>query len=139
MKLLLSFARRLRRPLPLLGLVVCLVGGAAWLLWPTDPVCPRAFDRIQLGMTEEEVKAAMGMPPGNHYTVNPLAVYSLLPLPFAKKGNAAEGVPMFWAGDQYCIMVWCDDTGAVVGAFIFQVPSWKSPSLLDRLRARLGI
>lgn len=132
-------SRRLQRPLLVLGLVALLVGGAAWLLWPTDPIGPRAFARIRLGMSPAEAKAVIGMPPRDTAPILDVHRGSLSLV--ASKGDFAEdrASSNVWDGDEFWIMVAFDDTGAVIGVSLWEVRSPKQPSFLDRLRTRIGL
>lgn len=51
--------KRLRWPLLSLGLLAVLAGVAYWWLLLSDPIGPRSFHRILVGMTEEEIEAVM--------------------------------------------------------------------------------
>lgn len=136
-----SRARRLRRPLLVLGLLACLAGGAAWLLWPDDPLGPRAFDRIQLGMTTAEVEAAVGVP-GADSIWGDLIIWSFdSPWQVASKGviDVDRDQVMVWQGDQYLIAVRFDHAGTAIGVSLIKPAPWKRNSFLDRLRAHLGL
>src|SRR5262245_59943839 len=48
------------------AMLVTIVTIAGWP-WYSSNFWPRAYSRIQLGMTQDEVTEAIGLPPGNHY------------------------------------------------------------------------
>jgi len=48
-----------------MALTICLIaaiGAALYFLRPTDPVSEENFERIQIGMTEDDVEAILGRP-----------------------------------------------------------------------------
>lgn len=136
-----SLAKRLRWPLLCLGLLAVLVGVAGWWLRPTDPIGPRAFERIQLGMTEEEVEAVIGLPAGKH--TERRGVWSK---EVGMKGwefvdpRIMGLIPSYkwWDGTDYQIIVGFDLEGQVIGVYLYVVTT-PEPSFLDRLRTRFGL
>lgn len=141
-----SLAKRLRWPLLLLGLVAVLVGVVYWLLLPAGPIGPRAFHRIQLGMTEEEVEEVIGGPAGFYFQNQPppkdiLQYY--FPTSAIQKGQPYikedEYQTRNWYGNEFMITVTFDldrrVTGVCLSECIFPPPA----NFLDRLRAWLGL
>lgn len=139
-----SLARRLRWPLLLLGLLAVLVGVAGWLLLPADPIGPRAFERIQLGMTEEEVEAVMGSPAGSYVseTITDAQLIRRRYLIEWKRMDSDNGkrYSKAWHGDSYWIQVDVNEQGKALAAGLFDKRTDLSqPTFLDRLRAWLGL
>lgn len=136
-----SLARRLRRPLLVLGLVACLTGGAAWLLWPADAIGPRALHRIRLGMSEAEVEAAIGLPPeeesSERLTLHACGLQSIV----ASVGDPIgdQEATKFWCGNEFWITAKFNDAGTAIGITLWEAPSDERPGFLDRLRVRLGL
>lgn len=136
-----SLANRLRWPLLCLGLLAVLAGMAGWLLLPADPIDQKAFDRIQLGMTEEGVEAAIGIPPeDDHSDLLTLFACRLL------SNVASKGAPLgdqdatkFWCGDEFWIAVKFNDAGTAIGISLWEAPSMERPGFMDLLRTRLGL
>ncbi len=54
-----------KRWLLVLGPVAVLALGVAWSLWSRNPIGPANFNRIQLGMTLEEIETLFGLPNGD--------------------------------------------------------------------------
>jgi len=44
------------------ALALLVLAGTVWLLWPRDPVSRATYQKIQIGMTLEEVEALIGRP-----------------------------------------------------------------------------
>ena len=122
----------MRRRRVIVGLVV-LVGLALAVaaLRPRGPQpCRATFDQVRVGMTYDEVCAAVGGPPGDY-----------------SRGESwwgGYGVKFWgyegWLGPDAQLMVRFDDAGradrvAVVGCMRYL----SEPDFWDRLRARLGL
>lgn len=60
------FNPQLKRCLLLVAALTVVVLGATWYLWPEPPIGPASYRRIELGMTQAEVEAVIGLPPGNY-------------------------------------------------------------------------
>jgi hypothetical protein len=130
-----------------------MLGLAAWMLWPT-PFPVRAYERIRLGMTPDEVQATIG------HAGQPAPPPALVPfrwLPFQRyvrqQGldvmELAESVgnmlpsqllqlySEYWLFDDYCIVVIFRD-GRAVGCYLLgDEPEF--PPFLERLRAWVGL
>jgi hypothetical protein len=125
-----------RRRLLLVGLVaaVLLAGGLFLrLAYPRHDISPEGYERIDVGMTLEEVEAILGGPPGDHtngrYEAPPYPVRGL-----AIDPNPPPGVWHDWWGERAAILVKFDLGGRVRDKVILQVEWRRNPSLLDRLR-----
>lgn len=144
MRWFVSLANRLRWPLLVLGLLAVLSGAACWLFLPSDPIGPRAFERIRLGMTKEEIETVIGFPAGNyqHSSMVFRWIYATKvseegPAEFELIGLQSEE----WYGDSYRIKVVLDADKKVVAAFLYKAdPDYTvKVSLLNQLRAWLGL
>ncbi len=148
-----------RRRWVFLGLASMLaLGLAAWFLWPSPAV--RAYNRIRLGMTPEEVETAIGVPPGYQDGIIPVPP-SMSPsgtfiretglphysLPDARNRPAAEYSEKLsrqhWTWEDYWIWVAYDRTGRVIGYYLLEAHGhvWRqsNPTLFDRIRTWLGL
>src|SRR5947207_2256469 len=98
----------LRRVLWLLAGLVALLGAGVLFIYFTDPINPATFERIQVGMTLEEVQAVLGKPPGYYRTDRE-------PFPKGFPTRALKpiypGTPKFWVGNSYEIIVWFNEEG----------------------------
>src|SRR5262249_22286451 len=101
-----------------------LVLAASWLLWnwliPPFPI--RAYERLRLGMTQEEVETAIGLPPGYYDGVGPMpvsmsgivSIFREAGLPSNKLSDARNAnddsrvTIQFWVWEDYCIWTACD-------------------------------
>jgi hypothetical protein len=145
MRRLLSFARRLRWLLFCLGPLAVLTGVAGWLLCSTDPIGPRAFERIELGMNEEDVSTIIGLPPGSYVSERVASAYDFCkyfavrvdekgcPFPEARQLSSRD-----WYGERHWIKVVFDEEGRVVGVYLYDIPEF-SRSYLDDLRTRMHL
>jgi len=99
----------------------------------------RQCNRIQAGMTRQEVEAVLGMPPGN-YRTRPFtdgqdgAIAGCLFV--ALQGKQPIG---FWLGDAGAIVVWFDERGIVTDKDYCPAKRPEDQSVIDRLRAWLGV
>ncbi len=51
-----------------LSLLASLFVGVAWLCWPQPRISPASFERIHEGMSQDQIEAIIGLPPGDYYT-----------------------------------------------------------------------
>jgi hypothetical protein len=134
-------------------LAVSLLGfGAALLLWPRDRITAESWQKIQLGMTEEEVVEILGGPGMSHEEF--LAQYERLKKelgrsPFAMEGPWLEPEPgpehrrvlgnrsRTWNGRRGMIVIELDQDNNVCWKH-FQGGRWSNQGFLDRLRDWLG-
>jgi hypothetical protein len=90
----------------------------------------RAYSRIKLGMTLQEVQYAIGVPPGYYEGEEPLPPSMdrhLKTPPLRQSGLDFEGRQgddpnlEAWIGRDYCIWVVFDERGAAVGSYLFEL------------------
>jgi hypothetical protein len=137
------------RWLLLVSILAVVVAGLAWQLWPEPAIGPASFQRIQIGMTQAEVVAIMGILPSDYIEATNLWINSgarffpfrneLASIPvgefystFSTKGKM-YGV---WYGNAYNIKVVFDESNRTVGAILEEVPQYN---VLDRTKEWLGI
>jgi hypothetical protein len=130
-----------------------LYAGATYYLRPWDTINPWQYHRIRLGMSEGEVEALIGLPPGSHQSFRPIggmvspgqwgdmvAEYGLPAeavrqcRPNGVPSAAENGRPMRlvqWWGDRHAIRVAIDESGRVVGRYLIAVDHQH----LDELQA----
>lgn len=148
-----SLATRFRWPLLLPGVVAVLAGVAYWLLLPTDPIGPQAFERIQLGMTEAEVEAVVGLPPGQYYSdgyARPersqfepsVSLITETGVPYEEfrrdqnRLGRSDRIPLnSWSCDRYWIKVGFGENSTAIGIYLFKVRKLDRfrPSLFERI------
>lgn len=122
------------------AVLIPIVSSAMWLLRPEPTIGPASYERIKLGMTEAEIEAVIGLPPGSYYGSADRKAESrtqkgVPTLPSSGYHRSAE-----WWGTQYGIIVAFDKSGAAVGCCLFDVRLTREPSgLLDHLRYWLGL
>src|SRR5262245_41710592 len=115
-----------------LGLVVLLLGYLA--MWFAIPSEVRAFERIQEGMTINEVENVIGLPPGDYSSParTRLPSISLLNSGVLRKpGYTLKS----WAWDNYEISVVFDPDGRTTRKRLDP----PRPSIFDQVRQFLGI
>ncbi len=108
-----------------LGLTVCV---SVWQVSGPHPVNRANFERIQVGMTQAEVEAILGCPPGDYATVDYLPEFC---------GFMILGATV-WVSNDGDVRVWFDNEGRVEQAYFFELLVRRPPSLLDRVRAWVG-
>jgi hypothetical protein len=139
---------RRRRVVIVAGLVVTLllllVGFL--LLIPRGPsarITHAAYDRVRLGMTAEEARAAVGLPPGDYRTAAseddhaPADESEALP-GLAYGPDDAGPEPVDWMGDNACIWLDVDPERGVVAKHFGKMRDVK-PTLSERVRGWLGL
>jgi hypothetical protein len=129
----------------LIAPVVC------WSVWRAIslPRPIRAYERIRLGMTPDEVERAIGMPPGEFA---PLTAYMSRGYPqyIRESGLPSETADAEWVHarmtvqrwrwEEYAIYVAFDEDEKAVGYYLLQWPgAWTPPSFFDRLREFVGL
>jgi hypothetical protein len=138
---------RLKRSLLAVAVLTGVVLGAVWVLWPEPAIGPASYERIQLAMTQAEVEAVIGLPPGNYYRYPGGIPWNWKRGPFGftreEKGlslrHRSEQIPFeHWWGNEYAIQVAFDPDGHAIGCALLDVePVGSSPSLLYSIRTRL--
>jgi hypothetical protein len=117
-----------RRRLLLFGLPIALVvlGVALWLLWPrSSAITPENYERIQGGMTFEQVQAILGGPPGNYGVHDPRIVQSRDAIDVARLADCRY---LQWYDSAHMIGVQFDVDDRVVGKDLGDVtpaPLWR--------------
>jgi hypothetical protein len=125
-------AMRSRRRLWCLGAgVFLLLGGGALFLAAhvlRDRITPDNCDRIQVGMSAEEVDAILGRPPdlGIPMRTGPIGA------PGARRDQH------IWAGDQWQILVDLDHHGRVTAKACYSQAAALRPSFWERVREALA-
>jgi hypothetical protein len=126
----------------LMGVTVVLLafGVTVRLLRLGDPISPRAFERLRLGMTELEVENAIGLPPGDH---SQGAAYRGRSAWRSRSVGAAAMMTAtwkYWGGDSFVISVAFDPQGAAVAYELWGVPAAPRQNLAhDLATAALGL
>jgi hypothetical protein len=125
-------------------LVVLSVGlGVALFLWPRDSITRSNWDKIQIGMTEEQVKAILGGPgiTDGEYEIAIAEgrfpfVHNDVTLEEPEWNGERLGDLKVWIGQNAVIGIQFREGGVV--RRIFQGIRRSDPSFLDRLRDWLG-
>jgi hypothetical protein len=105
-----------------------------------DPITPRSFERLRLGMTAGDVQGVIGLPPGD-YTRGLRGVGGPsshvrfgFPLEEIGAGEHGQTVAKEWGGDYYAISVEFDRRGAAVACYLMEVnPAVERGNLVDAL------
>src|SRR5713226_2640438 len=105
-----------------LALLICLV--LVFLAYPYFAPKPQVnrtnYEKIQLGMTSNEVQAILRVPPGD-YSTGPVHFHSVKQLALA--GIVPPGKEKTWNCDDGQITLWFDNQGVVV--FKHMVPGFR--------------
>jgi hypothetical protein len=144
---------RLKRRLLAVAVLTFMAFGAVWLLWPEPAIGPASYQRIELGMTQPEIEAIIGLPPGD-YTGRPkatalnLPVRRNIPIRIEEKGiitlqdgaySVDDRVPgVEWLGSRCFIVVVFEDGQATYCGLHVDTMAGKPPGLLDQIRSWLG-
>jgi hypothetical protein len=112
--------RKRLRWLVCLAVVLVLVGVLVHLLFPSaSPVTRVAFDRIQTGMTQAEVEAILGGPPGDYRTRPMDPIYE------NHRSTDPEIEPLQWWGDEGEVLLTVESRGVVLSKDFYAVPEWS--------------
>jgi hypothetical protein len=127
--------RRWRRGLLLVGVALVFLS-ALWLViragWPRASIVNRqSFDQIKNGMTEAEVIALFGVPPGDY--ASGTSMYTLV----GRVAVPEEVRSSDWTSDEAAIEIAFDRNGRVVSKLFNAGSHMPTPGLLDRFRALL--
>jgi hypothetical protein len=133
-----------------------LLGGylVLWLTVPRGRISKESFDRLDVGVTLEEVVHIIGVPPGNHghgrilgngfpeLYLDPLAILKEHPLGLIPKCDYwLESDPPTrmreWWGDSYRIFILFDSEDRLIRKDSQDI--FREATLLTKLRRRLGI
>jgi hypothetical protein len=118
-----------RRDCLLFALV--LISATALTIWATRPprVNPGRFARVEKGMTRPEVYQAVGGPPGD-YGSGPVQT---------PPGGLRFSIYEEWLCDDAQLLVRFDLNNRVSDIAILEAVPLRRPSLIDRLRRKLGL
>jgi hypothetical protein len=127
-----------------LGLLLALLGASFLISFTRQPGPVRAYERITLGMTQQEVE----MQPGN-YSSTPV-ISSMIPIgDCIRKMGASERVEQdfqagrvrSWTWDEYQIWVTFDEDGKATGYHLLQdiTEYRRSSDFFEWLRELLGV
>ena len=143
-----------------IGLAVMLGFGLALFLWPRDRITAESWEKIRIGMTEEEVEGILGGPGENAkevlaewhalakqlgrepfttdgtYFEEPI-IYLAIPPGIGRMKNWPDEDNRIWKGRRGIMGVQFDCNGRVAWWF-FQGMRSADPSIIDRLRDFLG-
>jgi hypothetical protein len=89
-------------------------------------------NRITKGMSEDDVEAILGGPPGD-FAIHPVEYCHTCPLPLDFKCEG--GLWEFWTGDEGQIEILFDAAGTT--QFVWFATGTRSPSLVEQVRAWL--
>lgn len=96
---------------------------------------PAALERIQLGMTEEQVISILGMPPGD-YSTGPTPSFLYVDPEFPAPGED-WGTPKLWRFNSWEVTVWFKDGKVHAAEFgrAFHRPNWFERTFHIRMGA----
>jgi hypothetical protein len=139
---------RLKRGLLAVAVLTTGVLGAVWLLWPEPPISPANFRRIELGMTQAEIEAIIGLPPGVYYGRPSVPSNQLDFVHVEGKGKVPKDgddgedgnfrPSVEWVGHRFSILVDFEQGQATCCRLFELAPPGGSPGMLDRIRSWLG-
>jgi hypothetical protein len=116
------------------GLLAC--AGWWWLTTPRHRIGLNSCSQIRQGMTQEEVEAILGVPPGNYATREELRLMGGLQM--GRPANGEHGHYAEWASDELVIWVYFGPDGAAQLVGITDIGGRPPESLLERMRRWLG-
>jgi hypothetical protein len=125
--------RKLMLAVGVLAIVVVVVplGLRVWPRRHGPPFIDRAHcDRIEKGMTQEEVEAILGGPPGKYTNKN------IVLLDLRSWRPAGERLET-WTGDEGVAEVTFDEQGAVVSSAFEKGWEYRGPTVIERIRTWL--
>jgi hypothetical protein len=122
-----------------------------WVLWPKDRLNEKGFDLIQKGMTQKEVEAILGVPPGDYsngaVAMTPEVGSGLMFGPgimvsiheYLRDTTPREDgcCANFWIGNEQAIQVTFDSDGKTVYTQFFAV--YIPRTYLEKLRRMFGL
>ena len=115
-------------------LAVSLLGfGTALLLWPRDRITVESWQKIRIGMTEDEVAEILGGPrmSWSEFEARYVALQKQIKMPGVAWRPDTDKV---WMG-QRGILILRFDEGRVIEKLLYDI---INPSLIDRIRDWLG-
>ena len=134
-----------------LSVIALLFAGGLWLAWPQARIGHRNFQKIQEGMTQSQVEAIIGMPPGDYFTGfrGGGGMMSRGPFGFTReeKGLPEKKIPEAWYrnglvkswwGNSHAIHVAFDKTGGAIAWQFQDVVGVRAPTIFERFKSLLG-
>ena len=116
-----------------LAFAACLGLVVVWLFRPHPPahrINQESYDKIQIGMSPEEVEAIFGVPPGSYSTKKGSVCLTCTPGFLA--GQTTE---LDWISDEAVIQVWLNDEKKVIYC---EGTLFADETVFDQLRRWLG-
>ncbi len=106
-----------------------------------DRITPEAYERLRVGMTREEVQAAIGLPPGDYRRNRGAAkVYTALDGNIPQDIGKSSGLAFVdWWGDENMIGVWVDAQGKVAGTAISKPIPQREAGIWESFRRWIGL
>jgi hypothetical protein len=139
---------KLKRRLLAVAVLTTVALGAVWMLWPEQEpaIGPESYRRIRLGMTQAEIEAAIGIPPGiysRHSKVSQWVSRTLVeqrgirPLQDGEYSLEKPRPGVEWIGDVYVIEVVFEHELATC-CVLWDATAERPLGILDRIRSWLG-
>ena len=140
------------------GLLLLLLSGLLTWKWfiPTEP--ERAYERLRLGMTLEEVESAIGKKSGDFRDIPSSDASSFVMNTFDLEPVRVAGIPYYgpmltgpwrdnrnnrnrqlWTWEHLQICVFLDDEGKAEGIYLLKLNYYFKPTFFERMRGLLGI
>lgn len=129
------------------GMVLAISVAAAWLLRETaTPLPVRAYSRVRLGMTLDEVENAIGCPAECYGIQLSMRVAKVERQTGLRYESLCDGpgrrfiadreqlTVERWTWDEHCIWVAFDGGGRVVGAYLLEDRIWQRAGFFDRMK-----
>jgi hypothetical protein len=102
---------------------------ALWLSASRHRINQESIKLIEIGMTQSEVEALLGAPPGN-YSVGGISAHAIPPPPYRRED---------WIGDECAVDVYFDSSGNVIGVSVNPVFKVPRESMVAKIRRWLGL
>jgi outer membrane protein assembly factor BamE (lipoprotein component of BamABCDE complex) len=125
-------------------LAVLLLGfGTVLFLWPRDRITPELWEKIEIGMTENQVEEILGGPGMSWKQFKEPHFFYRMVLSEPKGYRVqVRGMQMldeckYWPSERRCLQIGFDGTGEVDGKVLWE-SGQRQPSFIDRLRDWLG-
>lgn len=120
-----------------LAFAACLGLAGFWgvrLLTPRHRINHGSFEKIQVGMTLEEVEALVGVPPGD-YASGPYHLASLCRFGWGGK----QRLLVSWVGNEGQIQVLVDNEKKVCGSMWADISLLEESNIIEKLRCWMGL
>jgi hypothetical protein len=118
-------------------ILMAMTGGGLWLVLSGGEISESDFERIQKGMTENDVTAVLGIRPNLHHDDR-----SFHPLEFKLWGDLYTKYRQSWWGRTTVVSVYFGDEGKAMGATWTRIEYYgegDGGGFFDSLRRRLGL